>query len=265
MEATGAKSQVPAISNQVTRSSPSGLLPSIPHYELHPLGDVTLHLGEPVSPSAFSCCTVLASTTHLSAASPVFRAMFTPNTWSESSFSSNADPSTRIVPFPDDDPQVLLILLNIAHLQFLTVPPTLTRRMLYQLAILCDKYDCLTLVAPWLQRWINHHQFGGVYHSGDAFICWTFGLESMFEACMRKLIMETRFDVEAGVLVRGGVVVPSEDEIMPGDALGESFLCLCCGFILAIVSCLCSIMRLIGCRLILLPLQKASAQSGTVL
>lgn len=197
----------------------------LPHHELHPLGDVTLQLGrappsvegwpEGMERPITGACTVLASTTQLSAASPVFRAMFTPNTWLES------NPSTRIVPLPDDHPAAMLLLVQIAHLRFLSVRDNLSRFMLYQLAVICDKYDCLELVAPWLQRWVDNHQFGGVYHAGDAFICWTFGLESVFEAIMKKLIMETSWNEEAGVLVRHSARIPYEDEIMPGDALGE--------------------------------------------
>ena len=53
----------------------------------------------------------------------------------------------------DDDPEALLILLNIAHLQFLRVPTSLSFDQLFHVAVICDKYDIAELVLPWLKIW----------------------------------------------------------------------------------------------------------------
>jgi hypothetical protein len=45
------------------------------------------------------------------------------------------------IPFPKDDPEAILTVLRIAHLQFNSIPKIQTRSSLYQLAIICDKYD----------------------------------------------------------------------------------------------------------------------------
>ena len=67
-------------------------------------------------------------------ASPVWRAMFDPHGhW--------AKQSSGVVDLPEDDPDALLILLRIAHLQFSRLPEELAGyEHLLQLAVLCNKY-----------------------------------------------------------------------------------------------------------------------------
>ena len=57
--------------------------------------------------------------------------------------------------FEDDDGEALLLLLRIAHLQFAEVPVSLDFDKLLQVAILCDMYDCVGLVKPWLSTWLS--------------------------------------------------------------------------------------------------------------
>lgn len=62
------------------------------------------------------------------------------------------------VNFTEDDGEALLILLRIAHLQFDKVPATITYNTFLHLSILCDQYDCVCLVGPWLPRWLPEHE-----------------------------------------------------------------------------------------------------------
>ena len=49
---------------------------------------------------------------------------------------------------PEDDPDALLIILRIAHLQFSELPDVLVvYEHLLQLAVLCDKYGCILIQA----------------------------------------------------------------------------------------------------------------------
>ena len=72
-------------------------------------------------------------------ASPVWRAMFDPQgPWAKQSSSSGGS----IYSLAEDDPDALLILLQIAHLQFSDLPDALVvYEHLLQLAVLCDKYE----------------------------------------------------------------------------------------------------------------------------
>jgi hypothetical protein len=125
------------------------------HYDLDPAGDLTLVIGakfetsrhdtsasdvENDSLDELSGCTLLVCRRIVSQASPVWRATLTRSVWQES--------ATSRIPLPDDDPEAMLVLLQIAHLHFHLVPEQVDRRTLYNLAILCDKYDCVELTRP---------------------------------------------------------------------------------------------------------------------
>ena len=77
-------------------------------------------------------------------ASPVWCAMFDPEgRWAIAS--SNSKECFRML---EDDPDALLLLLDIAHLNFDRMPASLSFDRLLNVAILCDKYDIVKLVCP---------------------------------------------------------------------------------------------------------------------
>ena len=75
-------------------------------------------------------------------ASPVWRAMLDPQgPWAKQAS------DTYKLPLPDDDPNALLIILRIAHLQFSELPDVLVvYEDLLQLAVLCDKYGSVLIL-----------------------------------------------------------------------------------------------------------------------
>lgn len=173
------------------------------HFELDPAGTLTLVVGKAgdaviVTPEsqplqtvgtkgapAMAGCTILVSRPHMAMASPVWKAMLSSG-WKES--------TSNRVELPEDHPEALLLLLRIAHSQFQDVPTELHVTALHQLAVMCDKYDCVQLTRPWLKHWILAYQILRKYETGYAFICWTFGLEAAFRHIMRTLIYETRLN-----------------------------------------------------------------------
>ena len=56
--------------------------------------------------------------------------------------------------FTEDPADALLILLNITHFHFADIPSTLSTSTLSEIAILCDQYNCVLLVKPWLAQWL---------------------------------------------------------------------------------------------------------------
>ncbi|KAH6663092.1 hypothetical protein B0J14DRAFT_570617 [Halenospora varia] len=71
---------------------------------------------------------------------------------------------------------------TIAHLDFASFPATLSLDKLRSLAVLCDQYDCVKLVKPWIQNWLD----GANNNSGEKttpedliFIAWVFGSEAL--------------------------------------------------------------------------------------
>lgn len=87
---------------------------------------------------------ILVSKTAMSMASPVWKAMFDRQRWTESSATE--------IPFPDDDVDAMLIVLLIAHLRFNELPAKEPFELgdLLQLAVVCDKYDLVQPVRPFL-------------------------------------------------------------------------------------------------------------------
>ena len=89
--------------------------------------------------------TLVVSSAVMRIASPVWRTMFDP----QGRFMESQRSSTHgEMHFPEDDPDALLCVLRIAHLQFRKVPETLGYVELLNLAIICDKYDTVAIVRP---------------------------------------------------------------------------------------------------------------------
>jgi hypothetical protein len=67
----------------------------------------------------------------------------------------NAIVSRQKVDFTDHNPEAVLILLNIVHSKFDEVPRKLSYRLLYDVAILVDKYDCIRAVKSFVDSWFD--------------------------------------------------------------------------------------------------------------
>ena len=112
--------------------------------QLYDGGDVVLQIGPEEQPQP-----VLVSKLAIALASPVWKAMFERQQWAE----STADE----IPFPEDDIEAMLIVLRIAHLRFQELPGKhgLSLQAMLNLAVVCDKYDLVKVVRPFLDlhRW----------------------------------------------------------------------------------------------------------------
>ena len=122
----------------------------------------------------------------MSLASPVWRAMLDPN----GPFRESQPDNNEII-FPEDGPKALLILLSAAHLRFQDVPEELSFQQLRSVCVLCDKYDCITLVRPWISKWQARQDFpaGQEFYEEWLFIAWTTGDEATFKRVGRSMIL----------------------------------------------------------------------------
>ena len=127
------------------------------------------------------------SPTAMAMASPIWKAMFNP----VSGF-RESNPDT-VVEFPGDDPDVMLILLRIAHLQFSEVPKSITFACLAELAVLCDKYDTVSLVQPFIENWMSPWTLLCLESGYEdwLFIAWTFGCQQIFDRLAESLVLST--------------------------------------------------------------------------
>ncbi|XPS72276.1 hypothetical protein M3J09_004443 [Ascochyta lentis] len=155
------------------QSSPATLPDRQQTVVLHDGGDVVLVVGEAGGIQQ----PIQASKTAMSMASPVWKAMFS-HVWAEHEASE--------ISLPDDDVEAMLLVLRIAHLRFQDLPSKglFPLNSLLNLAVVCDKYDLVHLVRPFLDLYGWAKPASTVYeHNTDPvwlFIDWTFGYSGDF-------------------------------------------------------------------------------------
>lgn len=156
-------------------------------------GDLTLVVGDSGKPVRLR-----ASSKILGLASPVWNAML---------YGGFQEQSATEIPLPDDNAGLLLVVLRIAHLKFNQVPYYLDSSTLQGLAVLCDKYDMVGLLRPFLHNWARlsleyEHTHGWTLRTILALdgaenwltIAWTFGLTEPFKAALENLVLNARID-----------------------------------------------------------------------
>ncbi|KAF2093209.1 hypothetical protein NA57DRAFT_61726 [Rhizodiscina lignyota] len=122
-------------------------------------------------------------------ASPIWNVMFDPD-------KLYIEGNSNEVCLPKDDTIAMETVLQIAHLRFQEVPTTFDSEELFNLAILCDKYDNAHLIAPFLdKRSFRYFQEqldeGGGVAVEAALVAWTFGDRATLAKAMPTLITRT--------------------------------------------------------------------------
>lgn len=180
------------------------------HITLDPLGDLLLLVGEGENQMTF-----LVSTKAMRLASSVWRIMLRPlGQFKE------ARPENGQVLFPDDDAQALQIVLSIAHLEFHSIPETLSFTQLLNLAIICDKYDTARLIRPWFHRWEKSFENSAtdLGHEQSLLIAWVFRDPDTFKRVANSLVRIIRVNFQGGGVARQGL--PPLGEHMPPGIIG---------------------------------------------
>ena len=144
----------------------------------------------------------------LSISSPVFRAML----GAECPFKEATDKAierdgTQAVSFEDDDFQTMAIIVRIMHLQSDQVPEKLTFKQLYQVAILCDKYDLKRCLGYWPKIWatpyLNSYAIEGF--EGWLFMSIVFGYDGLFKEVTRHLILNSKVSGDNSLVTPKGI------------------------------------------------------------
>lgn len=63
----------------------------------------------------------------------------------------------RTIPLPDDDPESIVIICKITHVQISELERTLSASALADLALVCHKYNCADAVRAWGVIWVTSH------------------------------------------------------------------------------------------------------------
>lgn len=122
-------------------------------------------------------------------ASPVFNAMLGPTSHFKEAEALREN-ETVVVPLNHDDADALVIVMNAVHLDGQSNPTRISFDLLYQIAVLCDKYDMTHVMRSSPLTWANrltpfasNHGYGRML-----VVAWVFGLNEIFSHITREVI-----------------------------------------------------------------------------
>ena len=169
---------------------------------------------------------VIVSSHALSLCSAVWKNFLYPP-WSEPQIEQkepNSPQSARPkIDCREDNAEALLLLFNIAHIKFSEVPLTLSTSLLYEIAILCDQYDCVEMVAPWLSGWIKDEdqECCGKESAKWMLISWVFGRKRSLRKSASCTLRDLKIDGKGQPFLAGGQELP---RMLPHGGLGMYIL-----------------------------------------
>jgi hypothetical protein len=182
----------------------------MPLIEIDRDGDVTLQLTKHTDGgSGDSIRSILVSSKALSLASPVFAAMMGPRfREGQRSALGTLDP----IPLPDDDADAMIILCHIFHFSYSALPARVDLDLFKNLALLCDKYDCVTslrfISEQWLLMWENTTKKEEL--ETLLFISYLFDRAERFSALSTKIVKGFSGNLKQLGTLRGFDAVPEE-------------------------------------------------------
>ncbi|KAE8453983.1 hypothetical protein EG329_007759 [Mollisiaceae sp. DMI_Dod_QoI] len=97
---------------------------------------------------------MIVSSRHLMLASPVFKAMLRLDGFKEGHKLESAGKAE--IPLPDDDPEALIILLDIIHGRNRRIPRQISLDLMTKVTILVDKYQMVEAAEVFSESWIEH-------------------------------------------------------------------------------------------------------------
>lgn len=160
------------------------------------------------------------STDALVLASPVWKKFLFPP-WAKEEDAS-IQPEEKQIDCSEDDGEALLVLLNIVHLNFKAVPKTVGYDLQFRIAILVDQYDCVKVVQPWLDIWMEE-ELGSPLRTQRStshwlFIAWVYGRKETFQIAAKGMV-KVCTTTASGQLLRSGKEITFP---MPPKIIGKS-------------------------------------------
>ncbi|KAL2070200.1 hypothetical protein VTL71DRAFT_13226 [Oculimacula yallundae] len=125
-------------------------------------------------------------------ASPVWQKFVSPP------WKTVGEPKITAIDFSGDDGAALLILLRISHLQLFHIPKIVDLMTAYNIAVLCEQYDCVHLLSPWIEEWLKalkssrEHSSIHAAQERKAYIYWAFGDLREFRSSALSMVKNTR-------------------------------------------------------------------------
>ena len=144
-------------------------------------GDVVLVVGLGTESRTFC-----VSSRVMRLANPVWRAMLSP----EHGFQESS-PGTNVITLPEDDVHSIFIVLLASHVRFQEIPKLISFKQLVSLCEVCDKYDCISVLQPWLPGWLALYKHSVTEPGWEewSFIAWVVGDEAIFKKATDWIIL----------------------------------------------------------------------------
>lgn len=139
----------------------------------------------------------------ISLSSPVFLAMLGVNSKFKEATDMTLDrDGVQIVLFEDDKFETMTIIARIIHLQNDNVPVSMTFKQLYQVAVLCDKYDLKRCLGPWTNIWATPYLdcYARPGYEEWLFMSIVFRFDGLFKEVTRHLVINSAIS-EQGTLI----------------------------------------------------------------
>lgn len=132
----------------------------------------------------------------------------------------------RHVRLPEDDADMMQVLMYIVHTLFVEVPENLRFSQLLEMAQICRRYGVSGKVLPYISNWANPHRpkilMQGYEHW--LYIAWVFGFTEDHDQLTRHFLLNCRVNKE-GVLMKPGTREEFSGYI-PQDHLSKSLFIL---------------------------------------
>ena len=112
----------------------------------------------------------------------------------------------------NDDYDALLTILRVIHMQTTLIPLTNTVDNIYQIAVVCDKYDIAAPLVPWIQLWTSTSSLLKDLTTSDSlkwlFISWVFRKPRMFQRFSKEMIRASVLDDDLKLWTDEGEMYP---------------------------------------------------------
>ena len=164
-------------SNDLTRQPPPGPIRTI---DIDPDGDIYLVVGDDEQSKRFR-----VSSHAMRLASPVWKAMLSPKYGFKESVSGTED-----ITFPEDNFEAFFIVLLASHLKFQAIPSHTSSELLVAICGICDKYDCVSVLGPWISAWVDEWLPHGdpIDFGSQVFVAWVVGDTKFFQNITEELV-----------------------------------------------------------------------------
>ncbi|KAF2470750.1 uncharacterized protein BDR25DRAFT_32270 [Lindgomyces ingoldianus] len=124
--------------------------------------------------------------------------------------------SQKKVRLTEDDPEIMILVMQVAHLQFKQLPDTLEYRQLLELALISHRYKTNHVLIPFLPKWTRPYQDKFLNDGMEEwmFIAYQFGYEDDYLMLAKHLTLHCTLNEDGSLIAPSGK--PLKGHFPPG-------------------------------------------------